>query len=178
VPIERSGRRIGAARIAELARDLLDASELCAIATATPAGRPHVNTAYFAWDADLSCVWLSDPAARHSRNVRANPPAAIAVYDSRQSWGGSDRGIQLFGTAGEATGHAAAEAAATYSRRFPGYDPGDLAGYRFYRLQTARIKLFDETALGSGVFVTATVGPRGRLVWERTEIYRAGRSDR
>jgi hypothetical protein len=33
------------------------------------------------------------------------------------------------------------------------------------------LKVFDERALGAGVFVTATVGRRGQVAWERTEIY-------
>jgi hypothetical protein len=32
-------------------------------------------------------------------NLRSDRTAAIAVFDSRQTWGGSDRGIQLFGIA-------------------------------------------------------------------------------
>ncbi len=80
--IERSGRRIGAARIRSAAEELLEASSLCAIATVEPGGRAHVNTAYFAWTPDFRIVWLSDPGARHSRNLSANPSTAIAVYDS------------------------------------------------------------------------------------------------
>lgn len=34
------------------------------------------------------------------------------------------------------------------------------------------VKLFDERALGAGMFVTAVVREGGRLAWERTEIYR------
>jgi hypothetical protein len=34
--------------------------------------------------------------------------------------------------------------------------------------------VFDERALGTGVFVTAKVERRGRLTWERTELYRPG----
>jgi uncharacterized protein YhbP (UPF0306 family) len=57
---------------------------LCAIATVSPGNRAHVNTAYFAWSREFELVWLSEPAARHSRNLRANSTAAIAVYDSSQ----------------------------------------------------------------------------------------------
>jgi hypothetical protein len=38
------------------------------------------------------------------------------------------------------------------------------------------VKLFDERELGTGVFVTARVVGAGRLVWERTDVYRAGAS--
>jgi hypothetical protein len=74
-------------RMETIARQLLNASTLCAIATLSSRDKAHINTAYFAWGDDLSCVWLSHPAAAHSQNLRANPSVAVAVYDSKQSWG-------------------------------------------------------------------------------------------
>jgi uncharacterized protein YhbP (UPF0306 family) len=172
VGIERSTRRIGGERLAATARSLLDASTLCAIATVGPRGRAYVNTAYFAWSADFELVWLSEPRATHSRNVRANASAAIAVFDSRQTWGRSDRGIQLFGTAQQAQTREAVDAKALYAARFPSYDAVDLDAYVPYVFRPRRLKLFDERELGAGTFVTARVAA-GRLVWERTEIYRS-----
>jgi len=112
VPVERSSKHPSASRLAAIARRLLEASTLCAIATVSPGGRAHVNTAYFAWGPDFDVVWLSAPEARHSRNVRANPSAAVAVFRSTQRWGGSDRGIQLFGRARELRGRGARSRAA------------------------------------------------------------------
>ena len=169
--IERSNRRVAATRIAASARQLLETSTLCAIATVTGNGAAHVNSAYFAFDRDFQVVWLSDPQALHSRNLRANHSAAIAVYDSGQTWGKPDRGIQLSGTAGEAADEDAEQAEALYARRFPAYRKTDVGAYRFYRFAPRRLKLFDEPALGAATFVTARVGPDGRLAWERTEIY-------
>ncbi len=168
--IERSLRPIGTVRLARLARGLLDASTLCAIATVSPGCRAHVNTAYFAWSDRFDLVWLSEPHAKHSSNVRARATVAVAVYDSNQSWGKPDRGIQLFGTAREVVGSAARDAERTYAKRFPGYRESEFSAYRFYRFRPRRLKLFDERALGTGVFVTASV-TRGRLAWTRTEIY-------
>jgi uncharacterized protein YhbP (UPF0306 family) len=165
--IQRSRRRIARARLRALAEELLDASTLCAIATVARGSRAHVNTAYFAWMPDLRVVWLSDPAARHSRNLRANGSAAVAVYDSAQTWGEPDRGIQLFGAANEA-GPDAEEA---YTARFPGADDSRLDAYRCYELVPRRVKLFHERAIGPGTFVTARVSAGGVLAWERTEIY-------
>jgi uncharacterized protein YhbP (UPF0306 family) len=169
--IEQSKRPIAAARIAATARRLLDASTLCAIATVASGGRAHVNTAYFAWSRDFDIVWLSERRAKHSRNIRANDTVAIAVYDSSQTWGKPDRGIQLFGSAREVDGAAAEDAASLYARRFIEYHQSDLGGYPFYRFRARRLKLFDEHELGSGAFVTARLAGDGRLVWERTEIY-------
>jgi uncharacterized protein YhbP (UPF0306 family) len=151
------------------AQRLLDASRLCAIATVGRNGRAHVNTAYFAWSAAFDLVWLSEPRARHSRNIRGNGSVAVAVYDSRQRWGGRDCGVQLFGAAEEVAGAAAAGAAEVYAGRFPPYRKTRLGEYRFYVFRPRLMKLFDEREFGAGVFVTARVA-RGRLAWERTEL--------
>jgi uncharacterized protein YhbP (UPF0306 family) len=163
--IRRSYRRLSAERIGAVARDLLDASTLCAISTVGPRGRAYVNTAYFAWSPELRIIWLSAPGAQHSRNLRANASAAVAVYDSSQTWGKPDRGIQLFGDA-NADGSDAEE---IYAARFRAYELRQ--SYRFYELAPRRVKLFDEGALGAGTFVTALVRD-GKLAWDRTEVYR------
>jgi uncharacterized protein YhbP (UPF0306 family) len=172
MPIERSKQELPAARIITAARRLLNASTLCSVSTVSGGSRAHVHTAYFAWTNEFDIVWLSDPSARHSRNLRANPSAAIAVYDSNQSWGNPDRGIQLFGSARELAGRTAGEAEAVYVRRFPAFAQTDLGAYRLYRVRPRRMKLFDERAFGEGVFVTATMR-RGELAWDRTEVVRA-----
>ena len=163
--IERSGRRIGAARLRSLVEELLEASTLCAISTVGPRGRAYVNTAYFAWTQDLRIIWLSETGARHSRNLHANPSGAVAVYDSTQTWGEADRGIQVFGDVRAA----GADAEDVYAHRFAAYEPRK--SYRFYELVPSRVKLFDERALGAATFVTARVRG-GKLAWERTEVYR------
>lgn len=171
--IERSRRPIAADRMATTARRLLDASTLCAIATVAPGGHGHVNTAYFAWSPEFDLVWMSEPSAKHSRNVHANTTVAIAVYDSGQSWGKLDCGIQLFGSAHKVESAAAAEVETLYAKRFAGYRREDLGAYRFYLFRPRRLKLFDEREFGTGVFVTARSAGDRRLVWERTEIYRS-----
>jgi uncharacterized protein YhbP (UPF0306 family) len=169
--IKRSNRPLAAARIAATARQLLDASTLCAIATVTPSGRAHTNTAYFAWSRDFDIVWLAEPRATHSRNLRANDSAAIAVYDSSQTWGKPDRGIQLFGSAHVGRGEDAEHAETRYTKRFSDFAGAHLSAYRFNLLRPRRLKLFDERALGAATFVTARIARDRRLAWERTEIY-------
>lgn len=170
--IERSKRPVASDRIAETARRALEASTLCAIATVGRGAQAHVNTAYFAWSHELDLVWLSEPRAGHSRNIRANASVAVAVYDSAQAWGGQDRGIQLFGTAREVDPAGLRDVEALYAARFPDYDPASMSAYRFYALRPRRLKVFDERELGAGVFVTARLTRARRPVWERTEIYR------
>ena len=167
MPIERSSKHPPSSRLAVIARRLLDESKLCAIATVSSGGRAHINTAYFAWGTRYEIVWLSAPDATHSRNVRATGSAAVAVFRSTQTWGGSDRGIQVFGRARELRGRVSLEAERLYAKRFRAYE-GDLPAFRFYRLATRRMKLFDERVLGGGTFVTVSV-QHGRVKWEKTE---------
>jgi len=167
MPIERSSKHPPSSRLAAIARRLLDESKLCAIATVSSGGRAHINTAYFAWGTRYEIVWLSAPDATHSRNVRATGSAAVAVFRSTQTWGGSDRGIQVFGRARELRGSLSLEAERLYAKRFRAYE-GDLPAFRFYRLATRRMKLFDERVLGGGTFVTVSV-QHGRVKWEKTE---------
>jgi uncharacterized protein YhbP (UPF0306 family) len=164
--IERSKRRMAPGRLAAIARNLLEASPLCAIATVAPGGQAYLNTAYFAWSPGFELVWLSEPHAKHSCNIRANNSVAVAVYDSGQNWGGRDRGIQLSGTARELDRATADDAERLYAARFPDYRAEELAAYRFYVLRSRRLKVFDEGELGVGVFVTARTMRDRRLVWE------------
>ena len=154
---------MSAARLRAVAEELLEASTLCAISTVSLGERAYVNTAYFAWAPDLRIVWFSEPRARHSRNLRANPSAAVAVYDSGQTWGKPDRGIQLFGSA------RVTEEDSVYADRFPDYQGSET--YRAYELVPNRVKLFDERALGAATFVSARVARDGKLTWEHTEVY-------
>jgi uncharacterized protein YhbP (UPF0306 family) len=154
-----------------VARRLLDAAPLCALATVAPGGRAHVNTMYFARTGAWDLVWLSAPTSQHSRNIQRSGTAAIAVYDSGQRWGGQDRGIQVFGRARALRGREARDAFRAYGRRFES-DEEILGRFVAYRLRPSRLKLFDERAFGSGTFVTARVVRDGKLAWERTETYR------
>jgi uncharacterized protein YhbP (UPF0306 family) len=169
--IRQSKRRFSSRRLAEVVRELLDASTLCALSTVSREGRAHVNAMYFAWDDVFRIVWISDRGAGHSHNLAENRSAGVMVYDSRQKWGGSDRGIQLFGTARRVEGSAARAAEAVYARRFPRYHAAGLASYDFFVFRPSRLKAFDETAFGSGTFVTARVSSGGRLQWVKTELY-------
>ena len=167
--LERRSRRFSSDRLERLARRLMNASTLCALATAWPGGRPHINHMYFAWSSGFDVVWISDPDSRHSRNLSVNRSAAVTIYDSHQTWGGFDRGIQLFGTAGAVSGAAAEQAERTYAARFSSFDPA-ANSYPFYRFRSSEVKLFYERVLGGGTLVTAKVTGE-RLAWARTEVF-------
>jgi len=152
-----------------VARRLMNASPLCALATVSAVGRAHINHMYFAWSDRFEVVWISDPDSLHSRNLVKSASAAVTVYASNQVWGRPDRGIQLFGRAGVAAGRAAQEARHLYGRRFRDYDvDGD--SLPVYRFQPRSMKLFDERSLAPGTLVTARVTPEG-LAWSKTEVW-------
>jgi predicted pyridoxine 5'-phosphate oxidase superfamily flavin-nucleotide-binding protein len=166
VTVERRARRFASAAIERSARQLLNASPLCALATVTPAGRAHINHMYFAWSDRFEIFWISDPDSVHSRNLERNGSAAITVYASNQVWGKPDRGIQLFGSAGVTQ---SSEAPAAYSKRFRDFDAegNDLP---FYRFKPRTVKVFDERSLAGGTLVTARVTATG-LTWVKTEVW-------
>ena len=162
--VEQRAKRFPATRLEQVARRLMNASSLCALATVTPAGRPHINHMYFAWNDRFEVFWYSDRDSIHSRNLTRSPAAAVTIYDSHQVNGRPDRGIQLFGTAAIAKGE---EPGRVYKRRFRGVDP---SAYTAYRFRTRTAKLFDERALAPGMLVTAQVTPNG-LSWMKTEVW-------
>ena len=145
---------------------ILDANLLCSIATVTPEGAPHINAAFFAYSDELDLFFLSHPESRHCRNLVTNPSVAVMVLSSSQAWAKPGRGIQLFGTAQEATGPGAADAERWYAQRFADYRTwkesladGDPAHqYRFFRVVVERVKVLDEVALGDATFVQASTG--------------------
>jgi hypothetical protein len=87
--IERSTRPIAKARLATLARRLLDASTLCAIATVSPGSRAHVNTAYFAWSDGFATSSGSRSRVRsiHATSAPARPSRSPSM--TRTSRGAS-----------------------------------------------------------------------------------------
>jgi uncharacterized protein YhbP (UPF0306 family) len=167
VTVERRSRRFSSERLERVARRLMNASPLCALATVSSGGRAHINHMYFAWSDRFDVIWISDADSIHSRNLARNTSAAVTIYASNQVWGRPDRGIQLFGTARIITNNR--EALQTYERRFRGFDAesNDLPVYRF---RPRAMKMFDERSLAPGTLVTAQV-TRDGLRWSKTEVW-------
>jgi len=147
---------------------ILERNVLCAIATVTPGQAAYISTAYYAYTPKLEIFFYSYPDTRHALNLATNRSMAIAIFDSEQSWGRPDRGLQLFGYGGAAKGRVARDAERTYDRRFPAHAEWKLprspdsgtSGPRSFRFLPRTIKLFDERAFGAGVFVRANVPRR------------------
>ena len=53
------------------------------LATADSVGVPWASPVWFAPDGERGFLWVSDPEARHSRNLAARPELAIVMFDSQ-----------------------------------------------------------------------------------------------
>lgn len=155
-------------RIHRSASQILNKTTLCSIATVASSARVHINSAFFAFSADLQLFFLSHPDSLHCRNLTNNPSMAITVFASDQRWGAPGCGLQLFGRCREAKGPHAGNAERIYVNRFPHYKKwkastpaGSISGeYRFYRFVVSSFKLLDEGEFGDGVFVRAMLTRR------------------
>lgn len=140
--------------------EILGSTHLLSMATSSPTGAAHVNTAFFAFGGDGEICILTPPHTEHATNLRTNPSAAIAVFDSHQTRR-MRRGVQLFGEMAEAAGAEAQRQFERFCARFP--DTGErgesyrqfIDGHdvRLYLFTAARVKIFDEELLGRGDYV-------------------------
>ena len=144
--------------------DILEGNELCSIATVTPRGDAHINTAHFCYSEDLELYFLSHPLSTHCRNMEAHASVAVTVFASAQEWLTPGAGLQLFGVAAQALGESRATAENLYASRFHRYNGWKLSfsedigtEYRFYRIVVDHVKVLDEAHLGDGIFVSASV---------------------
>jgi hypothetical protein len=63
-------------------RPLLATIRYMTIATTDPDGRPWACPVWYAAPTPSELLWVSDPDARHSRNIAERPEVAIVVFDS------------------------------------------------------------------------------------------------
>ena len=144
---------------------LLEENALCSLATVTPRGSAYVHTAYFAYSDALELFFYSYPDSQHAKNIRKNPSMAATIFSPSQTWGVPGRGMQLFGTCQEAQQSLEEKAELLYGRRFKRFkswmenQKRSEGRYllRPYRFLPERIKLFDNSVFGSGLYVVSSV---------------------
>jgi uncharacterized protein YhbP (UPF0306 family) len=73
---------------------IVESNQYMTLATADADGLPWASPVWYAASAGEEFVWVSDPAARHSRNLAVRPQLAIAIFDSHQA-PGTGRGIYI-----------------------------------------------------------------------------------
>lgn len=163
-------RRWSEAAVQESIQRILGENVLCSMSTIGSRNRPHINTAYFCYSPSMEIFFVSDADSVHCRNLDRSPSMAMAVFRSTQTWGGSDRGLQLFGTCHPAAGPLARRAAGIYGKRFPRYArmvastsgaekraADQLRSYTFYRFVPRTVKILDEREFGGAMFVVVSV---------------------
>jgi nitroimidazol reductase NimA-like FMN-containing flavoprotein (pyridoxamine 5'-phosphate oxidase superfamily) len=64
------------------AREILSSNLYLTLATADEDGRPWPSPVYYASEDYAAFYWVSDPEARHSRNLAVRPHASAVVFDS------------------------------------------------------------------------------------------------
>jgi len=144
---------------------LLEENVLCAVSTVGPGGRAHVHICYFAFSRALELFFLSDPRSRHATNLRFGGSAAVAVFSSTQTWGGRDRGAQLFGRCARVPPAGRTRARRIYQQRFPAFATHPAAReLALYRFRTRQVSVLDEQEFGEAALVELTVdrSPPGR----------------
>lgn len=99
-----------------LGRAIIDANLYMVLGTADQAGRPWVTPVYYAPSAYRDFFWVSEPDARHSRNLAARGDVSIVIFDSTVAIN-TGQAVYMSATAGELTGDERAQALELYSRR-------------------------------------------------------------
>jgi hypothetical protein len=87
------------------------------LATAAADGVPWASPVWYATEDGRDFYWVSDPRARHSRNIAERPEIAIVIFDSTVAPGEADAvylaaraeqvgtaGLEVFGRCSEAQG--------------------------------------------------------------------------
>ena len=69
--------------LAEFAR-IVGATQYMVLATSDATGLPWATPVWFASDDRRDFYWVSDPGARHSKNLAVRPQLAVTIFDSTQ----------------------------------------------------------------------------------------------
>ena len=62
--------------------DVIAANRYMVLATADADGVPWASPVWFATEDERVFYWISEPDARHSRNIAARPEIALVIFDS------------------------------------------------------------------------------------------------
>lgn len=126
----------------EAARAIVDANSYLTLATAGADGTPWASPVWYAHEQYESILWMSQPGARHSRNIAAREVVAIVIFDSTVS---PDRrnAVYFEAVAGIVPDAELSDAVAVYSKRSVarGLEPlarDEVSGDAPWRLYRAR----------------------------------------
>lgn len=138
------------------ARRIVDAIMYMTLATADDDGRPWASPVWYAPATYTEFLWVSEPNARHSRNIAVRPQIGLVIFDSTVPIGGAEA-VYVEAVAEELAGAELERAITIYSRR------SKEVGAREWTLSDvsppAPLRLYRATA--SAAFV---LGPNDRRV--------------
>jgi nitroimidazol reductase NimA-like FMN-containing flavoprotein (pyridoxamine 5'-phosphate oxidase superfamily) len=97
------------------AREILTSNLYLTLATSDEDGRPWASPVYYASDDHADFYWVSDPEARHSRNLAVRPRASAVVFDSRAPIG-TGQAVYMALVAEQASGAEIERGIAIFSR--------------------------------------------------------------
>ena len=134
-----------------LARSIIDANPYMTLGTADEDGLPWVSPVWFAREGYSSFLWVSEPDARHSRNIAVRPRLSIVIFDSRQPLG-TGHGVYMSAVAELVADPELESAVAAFSRasREQGgveWTAGDVrppARHRLYRAAASEQFMLDD----------------------------------
>jgi nitroimidazol reductase NimA-like FMN-containing flavoprotein (pyridoxamine 5'-phosphate oxidase superfamily) len=97
-------------------RAIVDANLYMVLGTADGDGRPWATPVYFAHSRYSEFLWVSEPGARHSRNIEARGEVSIVIFDSTVPIS-TGNGVYMSATAGELGEDERARALEVYTHR-------------------------------------------------------------
>lgn len=97
------------------ARAIVESIPYVTIATAGEDGVPWASPVWFATADYREFFWVSDPSARHSRNIAVQPRLAMVIFDSHAPLG-AGQGVYISATAVELAGADLERGAQIFSR--------------------------------------------------------------
>lgn len=134
-----------------LARRIIDVNLYMTVGTADDAGRPWVTPVYYAPVDYRELVWVSQPEAKHSRNIAVRPEVSIVIFDSTVPIN-TGRAVYLTAIADEVRGdlldhYVDRYTSSTLARQGGSWTPDDVrppARHRLYRATASQHWVLDE----------------------------------
>jgi uncharacterized protein YhbP (UPF0306 family) len=98
----------------DMAVRIIESNRYMVLGTADEAGVPWTTPVWYAQEAYRRFVWLSAPARRHSRNVRARKDVSLVIFDSTVAVGSAEA-VYMAAEAEELSGDALESGMALFS---------------------------------------------------------------
>jgi nitroimidazol reductase NimA-like FMN-containing flavoprotein (pyridoxamine 5'-phosphate oxidase superfamily) len=98
-----------------IARAIIDSNRFMVLGTADESGLPWVSPVWYAPADSREFFWVSDPQARHSRNLATRPQLSIVIFDSHVA--GGWQSVYMSAVAEELTGADVDRGMEIFSRR-------------------------------------------------------------